>query len=85
MPDRRVNGEQKKTNGETYTNLKAQTWGIVAQQLYNTYRYVVLGERDIDMRDMIIIDIEDDQLFQQASERLSTPIWEKSNTSAKKS
>lgn len=83
MPDRRVNGA-KKTNGETYANLKAQTWGIVAQQLYNTYRYVVLGERDIDMRDMISIDIEDDQLFNKLARELSTPIWEKSDTNGKK-
>lgn len=83
MPDKRVNGA-KKTNGETYANLKAQTWGIVAQQLYNTYRYVVLGERDIEMRDMLSIDIEDDQLFNKLARELSTPIWEKSDTNGKK-
>lgn len=83
MPDKRVNGA-KKTNGETYANLKAQTWGILAQQLYNTYRYVVLGERDIDMRDMLSIDIEDDQLFNKLARELSTPIWEKSDTNGKK-
>ncbi|CAH9011346.1 terminase large subunit [Vibrio phage F35 g1] len=83
MPDKKVNGT-KKTNGEIYTNLKAQTWGVVAQQFYNTYRYVVLGERDIDMRDMISIDIEDDSVFNKLARELSTPIWEKSNTNSKK-
>ena len=83
MPDKRVNGA-KKTNGETYANLKAQTWGVLAQQLYNTYRYVVLGERDIEMRDMLSIDIEDDQLFNKLARELSTPIWEKSDTNGKK-
>lgn len=82
-PDKRVNGA-KKTNGETYANLKAQTWGVLAQQLYNTYRYVVLGERDIEMRDMLSIDIEDDQLFNKLARELSTPIWEKSDTNGKK-
>ncbi|AUR98841.1 terminase large subunit [Vibrio phage 1.256.O._10N.286.45.F8] len=83
MPDKKVNGT-KKTNGEIYTNLKAQTWGVVAQQFYNTYRYVVLGERDIDMRDMISIDIEDDSIFNKLARELSTPIWEKSDTNSKK-
>ena len=83
MPDKKVNGT-KKTNGEIYTNLKAQTWGVVAQQFYNTYRYVVLGERDIDMRDMISIDIEDDSVFNKLARELSTPIWEKSETNSKK-
>lgn len=83
MPDKRVNGA-KKTNGETYANLKAQSWGILAQQIYNTYRYVVLGERDIEMRDMLSIDIEDDQLFNKLARELSTPIWEKSDTNGKK-
>lgn len=83
LPEQRVKGA-KKTNGEIYTNLKAQTWGIVAQQFYNTYRYVVLGERDIDMRDMISVDIDDDQLFNKLAKELSTPIWEKSETNSKK-
>lgn len=83
MPEKRISGA-KKTNGETYANLKAQTWGIVAQQFYNTYRYVVLGERDIDMRDMISIDIDDDVLFNKLARELSTPIWEKSEANGKK-
>lgn len=83
MPDKRIAGA-KKTNGETYANLKAQTWGIVAQAFYNTYRYVVLGERDIDMRDMISIDIDDDVLFNKLARELSTPIWEKSEANGKK-
>jgi len=82
-PDSRIKGT-KKTNGEMYANLKAQTWAIVAQQLYNTYRYVVLGERDIDMRDMISIDIEDDTTFNKLAKELSTGIWEKSEANSKK-
>ena len=82
-PDGKIKGT-KKTNGEIYSNLKAQTWGIVAQQLYNTYRYVVLGERDIDMRDMLSIDIEDDAVFNKLARELSTPIWVKSAANSKK-
>lgn len=82
-PDSRIKGT-KKTNGEMYANLKAQTWAIVSQQLYNTYRYVVLGERDIDMRDMISIDVDDDLVFNKLAKELSTPIWEKSEANSKK-
>jgi len=81
-PDKILNG--KKTNGDTYANLKAQTWAIVAQQLYNTYRHIIFGESDIDMRDMLSIDIDDDQLFNKLAKELSTPTWEKSDTNGKK-
>ncbi|CAH9014959.1 terminase large subunit [Vibrio phage 466E53-1] len=83
MPDAKIKGT-KKTNGEIYSNLKAQTWGIAAQRLYNTYRFVVLGERDIDFRDMLSIDIEDDATFNKLAKELSTPIWVKSNVNSKK-
>lgn len=83
MPDKQIKGTKKK-NGEMFANLKAQTWAVLAQQFFNTYRYVVLGERDIEMRDMISIDIEDDQLFNKLARELSTPIWEKSESNSKK-
>lgn len=74
----------KKNAGDIYSNLKAQTWGMFSQQLYNTFRYVVLGERDIDFNDMISIDIEDDELFNKLARELSTPIWVKSSANSKK-
>ncbi|CAM0006556.1 terminase large subunit [Vibrio phage K367 g1] len=83
MPDAKIKGT-KKTNGEIYSNLKAQTWGVAAQRLYNTYRFVVLGERDIDFRDMLSIDIEDDATFNKLAKELSTPIWVKSDVNSKK-
>ena len=82
-PDAKIKGS-KKTNGEIYANLKAQTWAIAAQQLYNTFRYVVLGERDIDFKDMMSIDIEDDVVFNKLARELSTPTWEKSDATSKK-
>ena len=83
MPDAKIKGT-KKTNGEIYSNLKAQTWGVAAQRLYNTYRFVVLGERDIDFRDMLSIDIDDDATFNKLAKELSTPIWVKSDVNSKK-
>ena len=82
-PDSRISGT-KKTNGEIYTNLKAQVWGEVSQRFYNTYRYVILGERDISPSDMISIDVEDDQMFNKLAKELSSPIWVKSETNSKK-
>ena len=54
-PDMMVNGTTKKA-GDIYSNLKAQVHGITAQKFYNTFRFIVLGERDIDFDDMISID-----------------------------
>jgi phage terminase large subunit len=82
-PEKKIKGT-KKTSKEIYSNLKAQTWGIIAQQLYNTYRFIILGESDIDFGDMLSIDIEDDELFDKLSLELSTPIWVKSEANSKK-
>lgn len=82
-PNSRISGT-KKTNGEIYTNLKAQAWGEVSQRFYNTYRYVILGERDINPSDMISIDIEDNQMFNKLAKELSSPTWVKSETNSKK-
>lgn len=81
-PEEIINGTNK-TNEETYTNAKAQAQGVTAQLLYNTFRFVVLGE-DVDSADMISIDIEDDEVFKKLARELSTPIWVKSQTNSKK-
>lgn len=82
-PDAKIIGT-KKTNGEMYTNLKAQTWGLFSQQLYNTFRLIELNESDIDPKDIISIDIDDNNVFNKAAKELSTPIWVKSLTNSKK-
>ena len=82
-PEQKIKGT-KNVQGDMYTNLKAQTWGEVSQRLYNTYRFVVLGERDIDFKEMLSIDVEDDQVFNKIAKELSSPIWVKSDTNSKK-
>lgn len=82
-PDQKIKGTNK-TAGETYSNRKAQVHGIVAQQFYNTFRFMVLGERDIEFGDMISLDIEDDTEFNDLARELSTPIWVKSLVNSKK-
>lgn len=81
-PDDIIPGTQK-TNDEMYANVKAQAHGISAQLLYNTYRFVVLGE-DVDPADMVSIDIDDDELFNKFVKELSSPIWVKSGVNSKK-
>ena len=76
-------GETGKMYGETYSNAKAQAWGIKAQLLYNTYRFVVMGE-DVEPSDMLSIDIEDDEAFNKLKKELKAPIWIKSATNSKK-
>jgi len=82
-PDKKI-PEVGKTWKELYSNAKAQAQAITAQKLYNTYRFIVLGERDIDPAEMQSIDIEDDALFNKLVVELSTPIWVKSKTNSKK-
>jgi phage terminase large subunit len=82
-PDREIPGTNK-TWREQYTNAKAQAHAITAQKFYNTYRFIKLGERDIDPEEMISLDVEDDTFFNQIARELSTPIWEKSATTSKK-
>ncbi len=76
--------ETDKTWGEMYANQKAQVHAITAQRLYNTYRYIELGERNIEPCDMLAIDIDDDQLFNKLARELSTPLWIKSGTNSKR-
>jgi len=73
-----------KTWDEQYSNAKAQAHAVVAQKLYNTYRFVKLGESDIDPSDMISIDIEDDSLFNKLVKELSCALWVKSGVNSKK-
>lgn len=81
-PDEIIEGTEK-TNDEMYANLKAQAHGVTAQKLYNTYRFVELGE-SVDSADMISIDIADDDVFNKLTRELSSPIWVKSGVNSKK-
>jgi hypothetical protein len=74
----------EKAPKEIYCNQKAHAHGVVAQQLYNTYRFIELGERDIDFNDMLSIDIEDDDLFRKLMREMSTALWVKSEANSKK-
>ena len=69
---------------EIYSNQKAHAHGVVAQMLYNTYRFIELGERDIDPMDMLSLDIEDDDLWKKIMRELSTALWVKSEANSKK-
>ncbi len=63
-----------KTNGDEFGNAKAQAQAMTAQLLYNTFRFVVLGEQvESDM--MLSIDIEDDAVFNKLAKELTTPLW----------
>lgn len=73
-----------KTWGERCSNAKAQAHMVTAQKLYNTFRFVSLGEEDIDPEDMISIDIEDDYVFNKLVKELSCPLWVKSAVNSKK-
>jgi hypothetical protein len=69
---------------EMYSNQKAHAHGVVAQLLYNTYRFVELGERDIDPLDMLSLDIECDDLWKKIIREMSTALWVKSEANSKK-
>lgn len=81
--DKEIEGTEK-TWGETYTNAKAQAHAVFAQLLYNTYRFIVLGERDINPEDMLSINLSDDAEFNKLRKELTTPIWVKSEVNSKK-
>lgn len=82
-PDKKIPGTNKKWK-DMYSNAKAQEHAITAQKLYNAYRFVKLGETDIEPGDMLSIDIDDDTLFNKIVMELSAPIWVKSATNSKK-
>jgi len=82
-PDDEIAGTGK-TWGERCANAKAQAHMVTAQKLYNTFRFVILGEDGIDPDDMMSIDIEDDVVFNNLVKELSCPLWVKSRTNSKK-
>lgn len=80
---KKIKGTEK-TPYEIYCNQKAHAHGVVAQQLYNTYRFIELGERGIDFNDMLSLDIEDDAMWKKIIREMSTALWVKSETNSKK-
>jgi phage terminase large subunit len=82
-PDNEIEGTGK-TWKERYVNAKAQAQAITAQRLYNTFRFVVLGEKGINPADMLSINIDDDVVFNNLVKELSSPIWVKSKVNSKK-
>lgn len=82
-PDDEIPGTSK-TWKDMYSNAKAQSQAVTAQKLYNTFRFVILGEKDIESSDMMSIDIEDNDLFNKLVKELSCPLWVKSSVNSKK-
>jgi phage terminase large subunit len=78
-----IKGTDKRWKDE-YSNRKAQAHGIAAQKLFNTYRFIVLGDDDMNPDEICSIDIEDDELFNKLARELSTPVWVKSGSNSKK-
>lgn len=74
----------EKTPYEIYSNQKAHAHGVTAQKLYNTYRFIKLGERDIDPLDMMSIDIECEDTWNKINREMSTALWVKSEANSKK-
>ena len=81
--EKKIKGTEK-TPYEIYCNQKAHAHGVIAQQLYNTYRFIELGERGIDFADMLSLDIEDDAVFKKIMREMSTALWVKSEANSKK-
>ena len=80
---KKIKGTEK-TPYEIYCNQKAHAHGVVAQQLYNTYRFIELGERGIDFNDMLSLDIECDAVWKKIMREMSTALWVKSEANSKK-
>jgi len=80
---KKIKGTEK-TPYEIYCNQKAHAHGVVAQQLYNTYRFIELGERGIDFNDMLSLDIECDVMWKKIMREMSTALWVKSEANSKK-
>ena len=76
--------DTEKLPHEIYSNQKAHAHGVVAQMLYNTYRFIELGERGIEPEDMLSLDIECDELWKQIIREMSTALWVKSKSNSKK-
>lgn len=84
LTERADGDDLRNTWGALYTNAKAQAHAITAQKLYNTFRFVELGERGIDPGAMLSIDIDDDEMFNKLTIELSTPLWVKSEANSKR-
>ncbi len=80
---KKIKGTEK-TPYEIYCNQKAHAHGVIAQQLYNTYRFIELGERGIDFADMLSLDIECDAMWKKIMREMSTALWVKSEANSKK-
>jgi phage terminase large subunit len=80
---KKIKGTEK-TPYETYCNQKAHAHGVVAQQLYNTYRFIELGERGIDFKEMLSLDIECDVVWKKIMREMSSALWVKSEANSKK-
>ena len=76
--------DTEKLPHEIYSNQKSHAHGVVAQMLYNTYRFIELGERNMDPNDMLSLDIECDEMWKKIIREMSTALWVKSKTSSKK-
>lgn len=83
-PEHEVIDNTEKLPHEIYSNQKAHAHGIVAQLLYNTFRFIELGERDIKPEDMLSLDIEDDDVWKKLMREMSTALWVKSENNSKK-
>lgn len=83
-PDGEVIEGTEKLPHEMYSNQKAHAHGVIAQELYNTFRFIELGERDIKPEDMLSLDIEDDDLWKKIMREMSTALWVKSEANSKK-
>ena len=79
----KIEGTEKQPH-EIYVNQKAHAHGVIAQQIYNTFRFIELGERDINPEDMLSLDIEDDELWKKIMREMSTALWVKSENNSKK-
>jgi hypothetical protein len=81
--DEVIEGTEKLPH-EIYCNQKAHAHGVVAQMLYNTYRFIKLDERDIEPTEMLSFDIEDDDVWKKIMREMSTALWVKSEANSKK-
>ena len=84
VPEGEIIKDTKKSPQEIYCNQKAHAHGVFAQKCYNTYRFIVLGERGISFDDMVSFDIEDDDVWHKLSREMTTAVWVKSENNSKK-
>jgi phage terminase large subunit len=83
-PEYEVIEGTEKLPHEIYCNQKAHAHGVVAQMLYNTFRFIELGERDIDPLEMLSFNIGDDETWKKLMREMSAALWVKSEANSKK-